>query len=73
MQRGQHLLGNSLDGNRVDVFVAAGFKDSLGVGAIGLVALHVGTHVMGAEEAPRGGRVPRCFERLKQCCSPRRC
>ena len=38
MKRGEHLLSRRSDWNRVDIIVAAGFQDALGVRAVGLVA-----------------------------------
>jgi len=46
----EDLLGNRLDGDGVDVGVAVGLEDSLGIGAVGLVAGDVGSDLVGGEE-----------------------
>src|SRR6266704_2174991 len=42
VQSGQGLLGDGLHGNRVDVLVAECLQKPAGIGAVGLVAKHVG-------------------------------
>jgi hypothetical protein len=44
MERGEGLLGDGLDRDGVDLFVAVGFEHALGVGAVGLVPADVGAH-----------------------------
>lgn len=44
VQRCKRLLRHGLDGHGADLLVAVGLEHALGVGAIGLVASHVGTH-----------------------------
>ena len=46
----QDLLGDGLDGHGVDVGIAVGLEDPLGVGAVGLVAGHVGPHLVRGEQ-----------------------
>jgi hypothetical protein len=50
VQRAQHLLGERLDGDGADVGVAVGLQDPLGVGAVGLVAGHVGADLVRGEQ-----------------------
>jgi hypothetical protein len=50
MEGGEKLLGWGLDGDWPYLIVAAGFKDSAGVGAVGLVTEHIGPDVLRREE-----------------------
>jgi hypothetical protein len=51
VQGGQGLLGLRLHRHRVDIFVAKGFEQTLGIGAVGLVAQHIGPdHMRGHED-----------------------
>jgi hypothetical protein len=51
-QTAQHLLGHRLDRDRMNLLVAAGLEDALGVGTVGLVASDVGTHVVRQQQHP---------------------
>ena len=44
------LLIGGLDGHRVDIGAAVGFKEAGGIGAVGLVAAHIGSHVVGGQQ-----------------------
>ena len=60
MQCGERQLGLGLDGHGVDVLIAEGLEDPLGVGAVGLVARDVRrTTVAGPVRANRGSSWPR--------------
>ena len=57
MQGRDRLLSDRLEGNRADRFVAQRLEQPLGVGAVGLVARHVGSNRVGREkqDAVTGG------------------
>ncbi len=44
------LLIGGLDGHRVDIGAAVSFKEAGGIGAVGLVAAHIGPHIVGGEQ-----------------------
>ena len=50
VQRGEHLLGHALDRDGVDLLVAAGLQDALGVGTVGLVPTDIGSNVVGRKQ-----------------------
>lgn len=50
MQGRDRLLVNGLDGDRVDLVIAKGFEEALGVGAVGLVTEDVGADAVGWEK-----------------------
>jgi hypothetical protein len=50
VKRGQHLLIHSLHGDRMNVFVAAGLQDALGIGTISLVPSHIRTDVVRGQQ-----------------------
>lgn len=50
VQRRQGLLRDGLDRNGVDLFVAMGFEQALSVGAVSLVAPHIGLDVGGGQQ-----------------------
>jgi hypothetical protein len=49
VEGGEGLLVDGLDGDRVDVFVAGGLEEGLGIGAVGLVALAIAGYVVRGE------------------------
>ena len=66
VQGRQGLLGLRLHGHRVDIFVAKGFEQTLGVGTVGLVAQHIGPdHMRGHED----GLVAKAWARRAQWCA----
>jgi len=50
MERREHVLLDRLDRNRPDRFVAYRLQQALRIGAVGLVAQHVGTHRVRRQE-----------------------
>lgn len=72
VQRGNGLVLDRLDGNRVHLLVPIGFKKPFRVGAVGLTAPHVWAHIMRGQqpdgmtewvELPHGRRSP--FHRMQ--------
>ena len=59
VQRGDGLVLDRFDGDRVNLLVPIGFEEPFRVGPVGLVAPHVRSHIM------RGQQPDRVTERLK--------
>ena len=53
VQRGNGLVLNRLDGDRMNLLVSIGFEEPFRVGAVGLVAPHVRPDIMRREQAYR--------------------
>ena len=53
MQRGNGLVLDCFDGDRVNLLVPIGFEQPFRVGAVGLVAPHVRPHIMRGQQPYR--------------------
>jgi hypothetical protein len=53
VQGGQRLLVDRLDGHGLDLLVAMGFEQALGVGSVGLVSRNEGSRMLRREQQTR--------------------